>query len=138
MLKIINSYLSCRTIKAETSAGEVQREVTRGVPQGSVLGPTLWNVAFNGIFKVKIPKGAQLICYANDTLVVGVADTVAEMEDRVSWALDDVTRWIESASLSVAVEKTEAILFTKRRGFEPPTFRLGGALSSSEVFGAVV
>jgi hypothetical protein len=30
--------------------------------------------------------------------------------------------------LSVTVEKTEAILFTKRRGFEPPTFRLGGAV----------
>jgi hypothetical protein len=28
-------------------------------------------------------------CYAYDTLVVGVADTVAKVEGRVDWALDD-------------------------------------------------
>jgi hypothetical protein len=39
-----------------------------------------------------------------------------------------VTRWIESAGLSVVVEKTEAILFTKRRGYRELTFRLGGAV----------
>ena len=128
LLKIISSYLSSRTIEAETSAGTVRREVTSGVPQGSVLGPTLWNVAFNGIFKVKLPPGVQLICYADDTLVVGVADTVDEVENRVNRALDDVTRWIESAGLTVAAEKTEAILFTKRRKYREPTFRLGGVV----------
>ena len=90
------------------------------------MGPTLWNVAFNDVFKVELPPGVQLICYADDTLVVGCADTIAEVECRVNQALDAVTRWIESARLNVAVEKTEAILFTTRRKYNPPTFRLQG------------
>jgi hypothetical protein len=126
LLRIISSYLSDRMIEAETSAGTVKRSVTCGVPQGSVLGPTLWNVAFNDLLKVELPPGVQLICYADDTLVVGCADTIEEVESRVNQALDAVTRWIESAKLQLAVEKTEAILFTNRRKFKPPTFRLRG------------
>ena len=124
--KILRSYLDCRWIEAETSAGTVTRAVTAGVPQGSVLGPTLWNVAFNGILKLLLPPGVQLICYADDTLVVACADTVAEVESRVNQALEALTKWIELAELELAVDKTEVMLFTKRRKFKPPVFKLAG------------
>jgi len=51
------------------------------------MGPTLWNIAFNDVFKVELPPGVQLICYAGDTLVVGCADTIAEVECRFNQAL---------------------------------------------------
>ena len=101
------------------------RAVTAGVPQGSVLGPTLWNVGFNGIFKLQLPPGVQLICYADDTLVVASADTIPKVECRVNWALQAITRWIESVGLELAVDKTEVVLFTRRRKFKSPVFRLG-------------
>ena len=51
----------------------------------------------------------QLICYADDTPMIGCTDTIAEVESKVNQALDAVTRWIESTGLNVAVEKIEAI-----------------------------
>ena len=59
---------------------------------------------------VTVVASVQFICCADNTLVVGWADTIAEVEHRVNQALDSV--WKESARLNVAVEKTEAMLFT--------------------------
>ena len=124
--KITRSYLDCRFIEAETSAGTVSRKVTCGVPQGSVYGPPLWNVGFDPILRLKLPAGVQLICYADDTLVVCTGETVAEVESRVNQVLEALTSWIESAKMKLAVEKTEAVLFTRRRKYDLPVFRLGG------------
>ena len=104
----------------------MKRLVTCGVSQGSVLGLLLGCVAFNGIFKVRLPPGVKLICYADDILMVCTAETILAVERRVNRAIEVVTRWIESARLELAVDKTVAILFTTRRKSKSPTFRLQG------------
>jgi len=48
--RIVASYLSFRSIMYKDSRGRVvEREVCAAVPQGSVLGPLLWNIAFDSV-----------------------------------------------------------------------------------------
>ncbi len=96
------------------------------VRQGSVLGPLLWNIAFDDILKEEVPPGLNIICYTDDTLVVTVENNIPMLEQKVNTALEAMTHWIKSAGLNLATVKMEAVLFTHRRHFSPPSFRLKG------------
>lgn len=72
--KIIGSYLTGRTwynkVVYKDKNGYTHREVNRGVPQGSVLGPLLWNLGYDEVLHAPLPLGVYVTCYADDTLLI--------------------------------------------------------------------
>lgn len=122
--RILDSYLSARSLYlCDDSAGNpVTTGVTRGVPQGSVLGPLLWNVAYDTVFRLPMPRGTIVSGYADDTLVVAEGDTEESVQNRANAALASVADHIRQLGLRLAVEKTEAVVFKNR--YRPVDLRL--------------
>lgn len=87
LVRIVASYLDDRKIVVETTTGTVSRMISYGVLQGSILRPTLWNLAFSDIVKIARPPGVKLICYADGIVVVCSGLTVSEVETKISQAL---------------------------------------------------
>ena len=56
--------------------GPIQREITSRAAQGSMLGPDIWNVSYDGILRMEMPEGAFLVGYAYDIAVVIVTRDV--------------------------------------------------------------
>ena len=73
MKSIIGSFLSERKIAYEKPDGTTGRaNVFCGVPQGSVLEPLLWNIAYDRVLTwTVLPEDVSLTCYADDTLLLG-------------------------------------------------------------------
>ena len=126
LLRMVEDYLHERSIEYR-DAFVLEEDVTCGVPQGSRLGPVLWNVMYDKLLRIETPIDSQLIGYADDTLIICHSDNVDILEMKVNETLFRVNRWLEKRLLHMAVEKTEAVLITDRRAFRFPNIRVGNA-----------
>ena len=79
-MRIASSSLEDRTLIVKTEGGFTEIEITAGIAQGSVGGPAIWNIHYNGLLRLEPPKTVTLEGYANDVAMVAVAATIEELE----------------------------------------------------------
>ncbi|KAH1028575.1 hypothetical protein HUJ05_001920 [Dendroctonus ponderosae] len=119
---VMRNYLQNRYII--TQDGEAV-EVTAGIPQGSVLGPTLWNIFYNWTLEMEVPQGATMLGFADDIALVTSAKNKLSMIEVVNETLGHINNWISENQLELAPEKTEAILLSGKRDRKGISFKLG-------------
>lgn len=124
LLRVIDSYLADRTLIYNTEDGDKEYEVTAGVPQGSVLGPFLWNIMYDGLLNLDLPVGSTTVGFADDVAVVVTARTTRTLEVLANETTRRANNWLKANGLDLAVHKTEAVLITNKRAFTPPMLAL--------------
>jgi len=103
LIKILRSYMQDRSLIIGGGTQNVRsRKVTCGVPQGSVLGPALWNIYYDDLLRINLPSGTTLIGFADDVALTAVAHTTPLLEDLVNNVLARVNLWMEEHQLSLA------------------------------------
>jgi len=129
MLNMFRSYFSGRTGTVYANCAEggmLEVEISGGVPQGSVVGPLLWNITYDAVLRTELPSGAKVMGFADDTMLVTRAKSTQELEAVTNDALSLLEQRITDFGLQIAVEKTEAVLFTCKYKYTQPAIRLCG------------
>jgi hypothetical protein len=75
------------------------RDITIGVPQGSVLGPVLFMIYVNDLSN-NVHLGSCNM-YADDTIVYTSGNTIEEVNEKLQLSINDVSKWYTENHLVV-------------------------------------
>lgn len=124
LLRIIDDYLKDRALMYETSDGWKKIRVTSGAAQGSILGPDLWNVTYDSLLRTEMPDESFLVGYADDVAAVVSARNVNQAEIKLDRIMRSVLAWMTKHGLTLALNKTEIVVLTKKRISTPIPIRI--------------
>ncbi|XP_075721849.1 uncharacterized protein LOC142765160 [Rhipicephalus microplus] len=112
----VTAFLTGRTFRVRVGKETSKpRDITAGVPQGSVLSPFLFNLAMAGL-PASLPTGtrfaARCSVYADDVALWarGPRRSIPAIRTSLQAALDAVSAYLSGIGLKVSATKTEALL----------------------------
>ena len=82
--------------------------ITQGVPQGSILGPLVFNIYVNSLQNAV--KNARVILYADDTVLICTASTSVELQAILARDFNWIRDWYNENKLAINVKKTKLML----------------------------
>ncbi|XP_043216170.1 uncharacterized protein LOC122378769 [Amphibalanus amphitrite] len=111
----IHHFLRDRRACAEVNGSRSRnRPFQAGLPQGSVLAPTLftlWSADLVAALK-RIP-GTSVFLYADDTATLCSGGTIAEARDRAQQAADAIAKWARDWKMRLAGSKTQVLALSQ-------------------------
>jgi len=109
-LRLIKSYLSDRLqcVRVNSALSDYL-SVTKGVPQGSILGPILFLVYVNDL--IRIYPDAKYALYADDSNIFVTGTSVSQINSKVQPLLNELSSWCSANKLMLNPAKTVAIIF---------------------------
>lgn len=128
LIKIIASYLNNRTATTQGDMSKYDHVITRGCPQGSVLGPLCWLlIAEELLSAIELTPEYQVVAYADDFLFIFSGTNWRTIATQQQEKMKTFEQWLKNNKLQLSNNKTTATLILKRDYKQPkrkPTFKL--------------
>ena len=119
-LKLLQSYLTNR--KQYVAINNEQSSLltlSSGIPQGSTLGPILFNIFINDI--AYLPLGSiSPFQWADDTAFANTGDNLENLVTSFNEHMNTFYRWCLTNKLYLNLSKTKAMIFSNKQIPDPP------------------
>ncbi|PNF30200.1 hypothetical protein B7P43_G08428 [Cryptotermes secundus] len=113
LIAFIFNLVSARELEANYGGVELKDWTYKGLPQGSVLSPTLYSLYMAGL-KSKINQNCKILEYADDVAIYSVHRCsrigVAEVEK----SIQSIELYLKESGLEIAPKKCQLCIFDKK------------------------
>ena len=109
-LQLVHSYLSERKQRVKVNGSfSTWRETMIGVPQGSVLGPLLFNIYLNDLFT--FVRDAQICNYADDTTIYACDSNIEGVIATLESDALKIAEWFPNNCMKLNEDKCHLMVF---------------------------
>ena len=130
-VKLIECYMTNRKQCVRvTNSHSSFCDIIKGVPQGSILGPVIFNIYLNDIFL--FTENATLYNYADDNSLSFCHKDLDIVKQTLERESSHLITWFEQNRLKANPEKFQAIVVSKKKNDESITFNIGDTNIRSE------
>ena len=113
-LSLLLDYLTSRKQRVKIgSSYSIWNEIKRGVPQGSILGPLLFNVFINDIFMF-IEK-TEICNFADDNTIYDCGEDLSNILENLKHDLKILLKWFRINSLQANPGKFQFMILGKKK-----------------------
>ena len=107
---LIKNFLMNRKVMVEINKCKSEIKITNtGVPQGSNLGPILFLIYVNSVFKIF--KNYEIFMFADDFLIMVSDKNFNEANNTMQRNINQLIRWSHDNKLIINVNKTKVVHF---------------------------
>lgn len=116
-LQLFKSYHSNRRqFVSVNNSNSAQENIYCGVPQGSIISTTMFNIFINDIFDINFNGKIQL--YADDAVLLYKQTCPRLLLNDIQQDADKLKEWLHLNHLLMNTKKSNYIIFTKNRSIE--------------------
>ncbi|XP_035231623.1 uncharacterized protein LOC118203460 [Stegodyphus dumicola] len=113
LVKLIISYLKRRTFQVRVGDSLSGRKIiASGVPQGSVIGPKLFNIFVNDLPN---PLNAKTLKYADDTVILSESKSPQLALTNLQFHINIVAAWCQLWRIKINTAKCKIVQFRRYR-----------------------
>jgi hypothetical protein len=124
--KTIQSFLTNRQVGYLAKEDWNFKYINRGCPQGSCLGPVLWNLVADKILKYFDDFDCRLIAYADDFVLIFSENSRSSLETKGNRLIENFYAFVSGLDLEISETKTKVIIFGKDLSRRNPIFKMRG------------
>ncbi|KAL1978972.1 hypothetical protein VTN96DRAFT_7858 [Rasamsonia emersonii] len=115
----VRSFLADRRVQLVIDGHQCpEHPISSGVPQGSPVSPILFVIYLSGVFRAieaAVP-GIRALSFADDIGLIALGSSVDQACQQLQQAGENAITWGQNNAVQFDAEKTEAVLFTRKRG----------------------
>lgn len=124
--RLINNYFEDRKVVVRYAGRQCERATQKGCVQGSIAGPTFWNVLLDPLLNELQAKGVHCQAFADDVVLVFSGHEMDKIQYKANLTLAHVHGWGIKNKLKFAPQKTNAMLITRKQKYDTPRMQMGG------------
>jgi len=91
-----------------------QQALNRGVPQGSVLGPILFILFFDGIGTILVGLAVNYLLFADDLVIYSNDTDINNLMNKLNVTLQNINNWCTFVGLKLKLDKTTFMILHSR------------------------
>jgi hypothetical protein len=93
----------------------LERDISKGCPQGSCCGPGFWNIQYNSLLNLNFKGRTKAMAFADDLILAIRSESVRAAENYSNGELSKITAWSKNNKIRFNEEKSKVMLVSRRK-----------------------